>query len=215
MTSIVENTLTRADIRRLVRQRRRNLSTVEQESYAFQLSIQLQKRVLGYLQNRPTTNIPIKLALYLANDGELNPQPFIDWCWYTKKTHNVQIYLPVVHPFSEGNLLFFNYTPETIMTKNQFGISEPKLNITTQCSPLELDIIFTPLVAFDKSGNRLGMGGGFYDRTLSYIQKNQTQNKLTNIIGLAHQCQEVESLPIEAWDMPLAEIITPENNIIV
>ena len=69
----------------------------------------------------------------------------------------------------------------------------------------QLDIIFTPLVAFDDSGNRLGMGGGFYDRTLAGLA-----NKINNtaIIGLAYDQQQVDQLPLEAWDIPLPRIIT-------
>ena len=66
----------------------------------------------------------------------------------------------------------------------------------------ELDIIFTPLVAFDRQGNRLGMGGGFYDRTLQ-----QWQQKSFIPVGLAHQCQQVEKLPVETWDIPLERIL--------
>lgn len=210
----IENPLTRAEIRQLVRRKRRAISLQEQVSFSQQLSSQLQKRLSRLLQNN-VSKAPINIALYLANDGELDPQPFINWCWSRSKSDNIQVYLPVVHPFSEGNLLFFKYTPNTLMIKNKFGILEPKLNITTLCSPLDLHVLFTPLVAFDSSGNRLGMGGGFYDRTLAYIERNKNVVKSTQVIGLAHQCQEVTYLPIEAWDMPLTEIMTPEKLIVV
>jgi 5-formyltetrahydrofolate cyclo-ligase len=62
-------------------------------------------------------------------------------------------------------------------------------------------------VAFDETGARLGMGGGFYDRTLTHWQKINTYP-----IGIAHDCQRVESVPIESWDIPLPEIITPNNH---
>ena len=57
------------------------------------------------------------------------------------------------------------------MLKNKFGIWEPKLNVQNVLPLKELDILFTPLVAFDKQGNRLGMGGGFYDRTFTKLAK--------------------------------------------
>ena len=88
------------------------------------------------------------------------------------------------------------------MLKNKFGILEPKLNVQNVLPLDELDILFTPLVAFDKQGNRLGMGGGFYDRTLQ-----NWQNASFIPVGLAHQCQQVELLPIEAWDVPLHRIL--------
>ena len=88
------------------------------------------------------------------------------------------------------------------MLKNKFGIWEPKLNVQSVLPLEELDILFTPLVAFDKQGNRLGMGGGFYDRTLQHWQKSSFIP-----VGLAHQCQQAEQLPTEAWDVPLHQIL--------
>lgn len=80
--------------------------------------------------------------------------------------------MPVLHPFSPGNLLFLAFQKDTPMHYNKFGILEPKLNVRNVLPVSHLDLIFTPLVAFDKDGNRLGMGGGFYDRTLQNWQKN-------------------------------------------
>ena len=85
---------------------------------------------------------------------------------------------------------------------NQFGILEPPLNVQEILPTEKLDIIFTPLVAFDKQGNRLGMGGGFYDRTL---QDWRSKNFIP--VGLAHQCQQIEALPVESWDIPLFDIL--------
>jgi 5-formyltetrahydrofolate cyclo-ligase len=148
-----------------------------------------------------------KIAIYLANDGELNTLPFINWCW----KNAISVYLPVIHPFSKGHLLFLKYTNTSSMVKNKYGISEPKLDVRSIITVANLDIIFTPLVAFDKQGNRLGMGGGFYDRTLATWHAQYQQNKQTKPmpIGLAHDCQQVTTIPIESWDIPLPKIITP------
>lgn len=205
---------TRTEIRQLVRKQRNALTNAEQTLFAEQLSIVLQTRLSNLMNtalDKPSQTKPLNIALYLANDGELNPQPFIDWCWGTK---NINVYLPVIHPFSQGNLLFLRYSESTPMIKNKYGIAEPKLNILNMCPVNNLHMLCTPLVAFDNKGNRLGMGGGFYDRTLSnitYSSKTNSTLETTKIIGLAHNCQEVEQLPIEAWDMPLPEIITPEK----
>jgi 5-formyltetrahydrofolate cyclo-ligase len=143
------------------------------------------------------------IAVYLTNDGELSTTSFIQWCWQQQK----KIYLPVVHPFSEGNLLFLEYLPHTVLVKNTFDILEPILDVTKVCPIAKLDIICSPLVAFDGTGARLGMGGGFYDRTLAHWQ-----NTATYPIGLAHDCQKVDKVPIERWDIPLPEIITPKSH---
>ena len=70
----------------------------------------------------------------------------------------------------------------------------------------QLDVLVTPLVAFDESGQRLGMGGGFYDRTLQNWQQHGLQP-----VGYAHDCQAVEKLPVEKWDIPLPAVVTPSK----
>ncbi len=150
------------------------------------------------------------IALYLSNDSEINTQLLIAWCWQQGKA----VYLPVVHPFSAGHLIFLRYKPQTTLVSNSYGIGEPKLDVRHIISLKQLDVICTPLVAFDKKGARLGMGGGFYDRTLSHwYQQYQTQkNTRPYPIGFAHDCQLVDSLPTEQWDIPLPEVITPTTH---
>lgn len=89
------------------------------------------------------------------------------------------------------------------MQKNRYGILQPKLNVQNVVPLEQIDIIFTPLVAFDKNGNRIGMGGGFYDRTLQHWQQ-----KSFLPVGLAHRCQQLDNLPTEIWDIPLAMVLT-------
>jgi 5-formyltetrahydrofolate cyclo-ligase len=185
----------RSQLRKEVRQRRNALSVAQQHNAAIAVTERLSKHVKIQQAKR--------IAIYLSNDGELSTKNFIEWCWQQHK----QVYLPVVHPFNPGNLLFLNYQQETKLVNNIYGILEPQLDVTKVCPLEQLDIICTPLVAFDNSGARLGMGGGFYDRSLADWQ----QSKLYPL-GLAHDCQRVEKVPIESWDIPLPEIITPNNN---
>ncbi|MBL4910762.1 MAG: 5-formyltetrahydrofolate cyclo-ligase [Alteromonadaceae bacterium] len=189
---------TRKEIRQQVRLLRQQLTLEQQQQATLKLVTQLVKH--------PKIIKAQHIALYLANDGELDTQAFIHWCWQQNK----HVYLPVIHPFSKGQLLFLKYNQNTVMTNNKYGIKEPKLNITQLCLLSQLDVLLTPLVAFDQKGNRLGMGGGFYDRTLAswYKHKNKKQPTLYPI-GLAHDCQQLASIPSESWDIPLPEIITP------
>ena len=187
---------TRHQIRQNVRLLRRQLSSHQQQDF----SQQLQRK----LSQHPKLVKAKHVALYLANDGELCPQPFINWCWQ----QGIKTYLPVLDPINEGHLLFLHYHANSPMQTNKFGIAEPCIQANSAIKTEQLDVIFTPLVAFDHLGNRLGMGGGFYDRTLANTAKS------TAVIGIAHTCQQVEQLPIESWDIPLPEIITPENHYI-
>lgn len=145
-----------------------------------------------------------RIALYLANDGELNPSMLIEHLWASRK----HVYLPVLHPFSKGHLVFAHYLPDTLMRANKFGILEPSLTSQNICPLEQLDVICAPLVAFDKNGNRIGMGGGFYDRTLVPINRD---NLPVDVLGLAHDCQQAEQIPMESWDIPLSHIVTPSK----
>ncbi|NDJ56454.1 5-formyltetrahydrofolate cyclo-ligase [Enterobacteriaceae bacterium 4M9] len=185
---------TRQQIRQMVRQRRRALSHEDQSHYAQQAA----ERALAF----PPVAQAQRLALFLSFDGELNTQPLIDALW----RNGQQVYLPVLHPFSRGNLLFLHYTPQTPMTRNVLKITEPRLDVRNVLPLEQLDTLIVPLVAFDTSGQRLGMGGGFYDRTLQHWQ----QHGFTPV-GYAHDCQQVESLPVESWDIALPQVITPSR----
>lgn len=136
----------RQNLRQLIRQRRKSLSQAEQQAAAQQLVERFQEHP-GILAAR-------RIALYLANDGELDPLPAIHWLWARQK----EVYLPVLHPFTPGHLLFLRYTATTPMTRNRYGIAEPELDVQQVLPHSMLDIICTPLVAFDEAGNRLGMG---------------------------------------------------------
>lgn len=185
----------RHQIRQAIRHARRQLNQAEQTCAAQQLVQQVAKA--------PHLAQAKAVALYLANDGELNPLPLINWYW----AQGCQVCLPVLHPFCPGHLLFLRFQPDTPMQVNVLGILEPKLDIRLIVPKPQLDIIYTPLVAFDAQGNRLGMGGGFYDRTLSH-----TANLSPQPVGLAHDCQQVAALPIASWDVPLPELLTPTQH---
>ena len=195
----------RSVIRQQIRTARKALSINEQQHASL--------RLLNTLINHPKIQQAKRVSLTLAYDGEIDVMPFIHWCWQQK----IQVYLPVVHPSQTGELLFLAYQQETEMIINRYGISEPRLlndinkpnEFSNTCPARYLDIVFTPLVAFDKNGNRIGMGGGYYDRLLTPWFINKTG---PYPIGLAHQCQQISHVPIQPWDVPLPEIITPEQH---
>ncbi|MGO4998699.1 5-formyltetrahydrofolate cyclo-ligase [Oceanisphaera sp. W20_SRM_FM3] len=197
-----EAQLSRQQLRQQVRLTRRQLTSTEQTQAAVQL--------VSQVANIPQLAQAKAVALYLANDGELDPWPLINWYW----SQGCHVYLPVLHPFCQGHLLFLRYQPDTLMHTNALGILEPKLDIRLLAPKNALDIIYTPLVAFDVQGNRLGMGGGFYDRTLcqnadTHSGQHSSQHSSPRAVGLAHDCQQVAALPIASWDVPLVGVVTP------
>ena len=184
--------LSRQQIRQQIRERRRALSAEQQQRFALQAA----ERMMAY----PPVVLAHTVALFLSFDGELYTQPLIAQLWRAGK----RVYLPVLHPFSPGNLLFLHYHPQSQLIFNRLKIYEPRLDVRDVLPLAELDVLITPLVAFDASGQRLGMGGGFYDRTL----QNWRQYRLQPV-GYAHDCQQVDTLPSEQWDIPLPAVITP------
>ncbi len=187
---------TRSEWRQTLRNARRSLTDAEQQHAA---------RLLAQtLSTLPELQGVRRVAGYLANDGEISLAP------YLAKLHkqNVCTSLPVLHPVSGNQLLFLNYHPTTPMVKNRFGIAEPALDCQAIRLPQEHQALLMPLVGFDDRGNRLGMGGGFYDRTLANLAGLPRPPML---IGVAHECQRADSLPVMEWDVPLDMIVTPHQ----
>ncbi|MCT2386129.1 5-formyltetrahydrofolate cyclo-ligase [Erwinia pyrifoliae] len=184
----------RQDIRHHIRRLRRQLSNEQQQLAA----VQAAEKALNFSPIRQAKNI----ALFLSVDGELNTHPLIARLWQRQQ----HVYLPVLHPFSRGNLLFMHYDRQTELKINRLRIPEPPLDIRHLLPLSELDVVMVPLVAFDSAGQRLGMGGGFYDRTLQHWQQHGFLP-----VGLAHDCQQVEKLPVAEWDVPLPALITPSK----
>lgn len=178
----------RSQLRQSMRLKRQSLTTAQQSQAAQSIIPQAISLIESYQVSH--------IAFYLPFNGEISPLPLMEKLLERGK----KLYLPVLHPFASGQLLFINYDCKTSLKFNRLGIEEPVLDVRNVIPLTELEMIFTPLVACDKMGNRLGMGGGFYDRTLA-----QADHIVS--VGLAHQCQQVEKLPIESWDMPLDHII--------
>lgn len=176
--------------RQLLRLKRRAIHSHDREQFAKQLSHQVQK-----MDNIQRVQ---KVALYLENDGEINPKHIDNFL----KKQNVKLYLPIL---DDKKLKFAKVGK--YFKKNKFGIDEP---VTTEILEGEqLDIIFMPLVGFDKNKNRLGMGGGFYDRTLAFKQRQKNHNP--KLYGLAFDCQKVDKIDTQPWDILLDTIITPSK----
>jgi len=134
--------------------------------------------------------------------------PLIALAWAYRK----QCYLPVLGLRNSRKMWFAPYQPDTLLINNRFGIPEPQhKNSARLFKAQSLDLILMPLVAFDNKGHRLGMGGGFYDRTLQFLLQRQQWSK-PRLIGTAYAFQEVPQLDNEPWDVPLHGIAT-ENGL--
>ncbi len=111
--------------------------------------------------------------------------------------YNYQISLPKIK--KNFQMDFFNWTSKDPLSVNKYGIPEPISN-----KKVYPNILLVPLVAFDKNNNRIGYGGGFYDRYLNKIKKN----KKIITIGLAFSFQKINNIPINKYDIKLDFIVT-------
>jgi 5-formyltetrahydrofolate cyclo-ligase len=177
-----------------LRARRRALSATRQRINARQLA----NHLLQLFSQSDAQHI----AAYWPNDGEIDPRIFIEQAMQS----GMQIYLPIVA--ADGQMYFVEYKAEAFLKKNLFGIPEPAWRKSVLKHAWQMDVILLPLVGFDRAGNRLGMGAGFYDRALSTIGK---KIKKPQCWGLAHACQKVDSLPSDVWDMPLHGVVTERS----
>lgn len=199
------NTLSSQDIsrdalRKELRYRRNQLSAAEQH----QAATNILKNLLKY----PAFVRSQHVALYLASDGEVNPAVIASKLWQMKK----HCYLPVLHPARPRQMWFVEFYEDTPLKVNRYGIGEPDPFRNHKLPAPLLDVVLMPLVGFDRAGNRLGMGGGFYDTTFAFKAGHAAGKP--HLVGLAHSCQEVDRLPVEPWDIPLAAIATNQALII-
>ena len=139
-----------------------------------------------------------KIALYHACKGEID----LSELWSSAPMQGKFCYFPVMN--KDKTLSFLPTTPATEFKKNAYGILEPQVALSEAESPEEIDLIFMPLVAFDNQGTRIGMGAGYYDRTLA--NKNHPL-----LIGVAYEFQQHSLLPTQKWDIPLAAIVTEKK----
>ncbi|NQX87257.1 MAG: 5-formyltetrahydrofolate cyclo-ligase [Halioglobus sp.] len=183
----MENTpTTKVELRKLLRRRRNNLSPSQQCAAA--------QSLIASATQVPGSATAENIALYLATDNEIETTPLAS----RLRAQNSTLYLPVIT--GNGTLYFARWDNCAALVENRYGIPEPPTT-SELLDAAQLDIIYLPVVGWDKFGTRLGMGGGFYDRSLA-------NNQATRKVGLAHECQYIEALPRDSWDVSLDYIAT-------
>lgn len=187
--------LSRPQLRRLLRKARRALTPSEQRQAAQGLYRQLAQH--------PLFRRAKHISLYLPTDGEIDPSLLLR----AAQRRGKATYLPVLSAWPRTKMVFQRVRPGEKLLPNRFRILEPRVNIRRQRKVWALDLVLMPLVGFDDEGGRLGMGGGFYDRSLAYLARRQRWRKPT-LLGLAHECQKVDRLAQASWDVPMAGTVT-------
>ena len=139
------------------------------------------------------------IACYLPMADEVDPGRIIARAWCAKK----RIFCPVTE--KKGKMFFRRLERDTVLRRNNFGLWEPVDGEII--SARQLDLVITPLVAFDDDNNRIGMGGGYFDRYFAY-QKRATHWVRPKLVGVAFDCQKVEKIAANPWDIRLYAVVS-------
>jgi len=190
--------LSRPQLRRMLRKARRALTPSEQRQAAHGLYRQLAQH--------PLFRRAKHISLYLPTDGEIDPRLLLR----AAQRRGKATYLPVLSAWPRTKMVFQRVRPGEKLSPNRFRILEPQVNVSRQRKVWTLDLVLLPLVGFDDIGGRLGMGGGFYDRSLAYLARRKAWRKPI-LLGLAHECQKVERLAQASWDVPLEGTVTDRH----
>ncbi len=178
-------------LRKVLRARRRGVPAAERKRAALQLARAVERS--GWLR------LGRRIGLYLPLAEEIDTQPLLD----AALRHRCALFVPRVTDYRRHRMQFLPY--DSTLQRGRYGILEPRGGIAR--SARNLDVIFMPLVGFDADGNRVGMGKGYYDRALAFLQHRRTWRRPL-LVGLAFACQQVDALPARAHDIPLDHIVT-------
>jgi 5-formyltetrahydrofolate cyclo-ligase len=178
--------------------RRSDLSKVIQQNAA--------TKIVAIIKKLPVFKISKFIAVYSAFNNEVNLQSLICNIWQEQKW----CYLPLVE---HDQMLFVQYEQGDKLIKNRFGILEPLFNVKKVIKPENLDLVIVPLVGFDENGNRLGTGGGYYDRTFAFKKQQCREVKGEGyskpcLLGVAYETQKLASLTSKDWDVSMDMVIT-------
>lgn len=178
-------------LRRTVREKRRAIAPGLREQYNRALNRNLQDRLLGLP--------PCTVSAYLAFDGE----PDLAQSFPILREAGFQLALPSIETQHEiPRMIFRLWQVDDALIENRLGLSEPVRG--REFEPEELGVILLPLVAWDNSGGRLGMGAGYYDRALARLRHCAAPVR----IGIAFDLQRLDRIPNDPNDVPLHELIS-------
>ena len=182
-------------LRRRLRTLRRALDVRAQAAHA--------AAIIRHLRRTRLLPAAGRVALYVAADGEPDLRALMTGPLARRR----RWYLPVLRGHAPGRLWFVRHRAGEPMRANRFRIPEPARR-RRRIQPLHaLDVILLPLVGFDADCNRLGMGAGFYDRSLAPLCRRRHWQR-PRLIGIAHDCQRVAQLVPRPWDVPLDAVVT-------
>lgn len=184
-----------AAVRAQLKQQRRSLDPELIASASDEISRQFWQRV--------ATRRALNIGVYMCTAGEVDCGSIIATAWQRKK----RVFAPVLRG---RRLVFAPMQPSTKLATNRFGILEPVYQDSSLLSLRQLDIVITPLLAFDRQLNRIGMGAGYYDRSFAF-SRNQGTWQHPLLVGVAYSFQRIAAIRPNSWDVPLHVVITEKE----
>ncbi len=186
------NTQSRTQLRKQLQAKRRALDTSDVIAKSEAIATHL----------KPLISPGSRLAAYLALGNEVRLENTMTWA----RTCECLTFVPIVK--AENKMVFAPYHEHTNLLANQFGIREPDVSAEDCLNGTELDTVLVPLVGFDANCQRMGMGGGYYDRAFEHRRNSDENDKKPLLIGIAFDIQEVPSVLPSWWDVPLDRVVT-------
>lgn len=182
-------------LRKNLRKQRRAVNPFQQK--------QSEQAVLNLLIRIPEFQQAHKIGLYLHAFGEIHTHKIMEYCFAQGKA----VFLPMICNMNQ-RLAWVQISQHQYRSKrfshHPLGMKEPMAARGLHVS--KLDVLIMPLLACDDTGTRIGMGGGFYDKTLATAAKRPYR------LGLAHDFQLLHcNIQREAWDQPLDGLLTPQH----
>ena len=189
--------------RAAIRKRRAALSSEERQH--------LSQQICQHVLNSDYFIKANDVALYLAAQGEVEAKALIDFALQNDK----RIYLPALDPDDKTRMHFVRYKKDDALILNRFGMPEPVLAEDKIIAAKNLDLVLCPLVAFDEQANRVGMGGGFYDRHFAFKNEVKAETKepasTTTLVGLAYDFQKIDAIEPAPWDVPMSAVVSEKK----
>ncbi len=185
----------RSELRSRLRAQRRALDPV--------LRAALNARITQHLTQSSVFRTSARIAMYCAGQGEADTQAIAQRAWALHK----HVFLPVLLGRFHNHLRFAPFTAASMLQNNRFAIPEPRVHYAHLLRGISMDLVLVPLVGFDDQGARLGMGGGYYDRSFATRLFRRCWYK-PRLIGVAYELQRVARLDRQAWDVSLDGVVT-------
>jgi len=183
-------------LRAQMRERRAGLNAAERMAAA--------NGVAASLEQLPEFLVDRRIGGYWAVGGEVPLLAAVA----RLNARGQQYYLPIVG--DDRRLRFAPLKPNADMRVNRYGIPEPEHAVADLLAPQDIDLVLLPLTAFDRCGRRLGMGGGYYDRSFAFL-RDVSRPAPPLLVGIGYAFQEVATLPAQDWDVALDFIATEKE----